>query len=203
MRAVTAAARLTENRHTLTHEHWIFGYGSLIWRPDFAFLERRRATIRGWRRRFWQASPDHRGVPEAPGRVVTLVREAGAVCQGMAFLPEPAVLRDTMAALDLREQNGYELVPLELEFDDGDRSNGVTYIAGPDNPSFVGPDELGAMVRQIASAHGPSGSNREYVLKLADALDELGIEDDEVRRLEIALRVTEPHAGREAGGEAL
>ncbi|MDX5329335.1 MAG: gamma-glutamylcyclotransferase, partial [Marinobacter sp.] len=70
---------------------WLFGYGSLIYKVDFPFLEQRPASIRGWARRFWQGSHDHRGTPEAPGRVVTLIEQPGAVCRGMAFRVSPNV----------------------------------------------------------------------------------------------------------------
>lgn len=166
---------------------WLFGYGSLIWRPDFAFAERRRAAVRGWRRRFWQASPDHRGVPDAPGRVVTLVEEAHARCYGVAFLVEAAHRETVMSTLDHREKNGYERVSLTLEFDDGQRVQGVTYVAGPGNPSFVGPAPLDEMAAQIALAAGPSGPNLEYLLRLADSLDALEVHDEEVHGLRAAL----------------
>ena len=64
---------------------WLFGYGSLIWRPASPFVERRPASARGYARRFWQGSTDHRGVPEAPGRVVTLLPSAGDRCEGVAY----------------------------------------------------------------------------------------------------------------------
>ncbi|MGR8921300.1 MAG: gamma-glutamylcyclotransferase [Gammaproteobacteria bacterium] len=166
---------------------WIFGYGSLIWRPDFTYLESRRAAVGGWRRRFWQASPDHRGVPEAPGRVVTLVSDAGARCVGMAFRPRPQDWSAIIAALDVREQNGYDIVDVEMHFDDGSAVRGITYVAGPDNPSFVGPAPLEEMVAQIAAASGPSGPNREYLHRLAETLAELDVHDEEVHGLHAAL----------------
>ena len=68
---------------------WLFGYGSLIFKPDFPFLAQRTAYIGGWIRRFWQGSHDRRGTEAAPGRVVTLVPQPDAVCHGMAFLVTP------------------------------------------------------------------------------------------------------------------
>ena len=166
---------------------WIFGYGSLIWRPAFAYEFSRKAALRGWCRRFWQASPDHRGIPAAPGRVVTLVPDAAATCWGMAFRAPAAQWGDIVAELDYRERNGYTRMAVELEFEDGERTTAITYVATSDNPSFVGPAPLPAMVQQIACAVGPSGSNREYLTRLAETLRALDIDDDEVQELHAAL----------------
>ncbi|MCZ6895267.1 MAG: gamma-glutamylcyclotransferase [Gammaproteobacteria bacterium] len=166
---------------------WIFGYGSLIWRPAFPFKDRRKAVVRGWRRRVWQASPDPRGVPEAPGRVVTLVEETGAVCWGMAFLLDEGDRRQVMSELDLREKNGYEPINVDLEFDDGSVRHGLTYVAGQENPSFVGPAPMQEMIAQIANAIGPSGPNVEYLTRLADTLDGMDVYDEEVHGLREAL----------------
>jgi len=92
-------------RHSLDPHQpvWLFGYGSLIYKADFPFLERRPATIRDWARRFWQGSHDHRGTPDRPGRVVTLIQTPGALCTGMAYRITP----DVFEHLDHREKNGY------------------------------------------------------------------------------------------------
>ncbi len=174
----------TTNESTMT---WIFGYGSLIWRPAFPYERSRKAALRGWRRRFWQASPDHRGIPEAPGRVVTLVEDAEAICWGLAFSAPLAQWQAIVAELDHRERNGYTRMPVELEFEDGERITAITYVAGPDNPSFVGPAPVPAMIQQISHAVGPSGSNREYLMRLAEYLHALDIHDDEVHALHAAL----------------
>jgi cation transport protein ChaC len=159
---------------------WLFGYGSLIYKADFPFLDRRPASIAGWTRRFWQGSHDHRGTPDAPGRVATLVPDTGAVCHGMAYLVTP----EEFAHLDYREKNGYLRVATCITFDDGNAAEGLVYIAAGDNAAFLGAAPERTIAAQIASAAGPSGPNRDYLLALAQALREMGKPDDHVFALE-------------------
>ncbi len=161
---------------------WIFGYGSLIWRPDFPHREARVADLAGWARRFWQGSTDHRGVPGAPGRVVTLVPDAG-LCRGMAYLVEAAERDAVIARLDHREKGGYRMVEAELVFAPGEAAPGVTYLATPDNHNYLGPAPLDAIAAQVRASHGPSGANIDYVLRLAEALRAIGADDDHVFEL--------------------
>jgi glutathione-specific gamma-glutamylcyclotransferase len=184
-------ARLTESRNSTspgetTSSVWVFGYGSLIWRPDFPFAKRKPARITGWSRRFWQGSHDHRGIPEAPGRVVTLIPEPSAHCDGVAYLIDHAVFDH----LDHREKNGYERNDVELMFADH-TTRGVVYIAHRDNHAFLGPAPVDAIARQILTSRGPSGSNVEYLYELAVALRELDADDEHVFELEARVKLLE------------
>ena len=168
-----------------TGSTWIFGYGSLVWRPDIPFVEQRPAWVDGWARRFWQASPDHRGVPEQPGRVVTMLRWPTNRCWGRAYRLPDAEREAILGRLDHREKAGYQREELPLCGVEGQVfAHGLTWVATPSNPNYLGLASLEAMASQIDAAHGPSGSNREYVLKLAAALREIGVEDDQTFELE-------------------
>lgn len=162
---------------------WIFGYGSLIWRADFPYAESRPAFIRGWARRFWQASTDHRGVPGAPGRVVTLIEENGVECWGRAYRLEPRLEAEVLAHLDHREKGGYERVRLPIHFGDDERIEGLMYHATPANPNWLGDAPPETIARQVLGSHGPSGSNLEYLLRLRQALADLGASDVHVEEL--------------------
>lgn len=172
----------------MQHPTWIFGYGSLIWRPSFPFEERRPASIDGWARRFWQGSTDHRGVPGAPGRVVTLVRAEGARCRGVAYRVADRHRDDVLAHLDHREKGGYARHEVALRLDDERASAcALVYVATESNPEYLGPAPNDAIAAQIKASHGPSGSNVEYVRRLAEALRALGDDDDHVFAIERAL----------------
>ncbi len=164
---------------------WVFGYGSLIYKVDFPVLERAIATIEGWERRFWQGSHDHRGTPDAPGRVLTLVPSPGAICRGVAWRVEHSVYEH----LDHREKNGYARHRVEMRLEGKvEPVEGTFYVAEKNNPAFLGPEPAEAMARHIASSSGPSGSNSDYLLRLAKALREIDAEDDHVFDLEHRVR---------------
>ena len=164
---------------TIDQATWVFGYGSLIWKQDFPYLESRPGRITAWARRFWQGSHDHRGLEHDPGRVVTLVAAPGEHCDGRAFLVEPEVFEH----LDHREKNGYERIAVEISFESGS-VNGVVYRACENNVAFLGPAPPEEMAVRINRCVGPSGSNREYVFELARALREMGVEDEHVFEVE-------------------
>jgi len=170
-------------------ELWIFGYGSLIWRPDFAFAETRLGYVSGWSRRFWQGSVDHRGVPEAPGRVVTLAPEPEALCWGLAYRVEVDRYDEALGLLDQRESGGFDRVDVQVILRDHGRDpvSAITYVAPASNPNYLGPAPMAAIAEQVRRSHGPSGANSEYALRLAEALRELGVDDDHV--FELAARL--------------
>lgn len=167
----------------------MFGYGSLIYKVDFPYLERRIASITGWQRRFWQGSHDHRGTPESPGRVVTLVPERDRVCRGVAYRVDHSVFEH----LDFREKNGYQRFPARMALENpSEQVEGVLYVADQHNSAFLGPAPMVQLANHIAESEGPSGSNRDYVLQLAQALEELGDDDAHVRELAALLAAMGP-----------
>jgi cation transport regulator ChaC len=183
MHDTTAANRVRQDFSGVASV-WLFGYGSLIYKVDFPYLERRPARIYGWSRRLWQGSHDHRGTPRQPGRVATLVPEADAVCVGMAYRVTP----ETFEFLDFREKNGYLRSAVTLHFADGQAVEGLVYIAMADNAAWLGPADDVAIAHHVVASSGPSGSNADYVFDLATALRELDAEDPHVFAVEAHLR---------------
>ena len=171
---------------------WIFGYGSLIWKPDFPFLEKLEGYVSGWARRFYQGSCDHRGVPGAPGRVVTLVESGGQTCWGMAYRIAEEHQKKVLAQLDYREKGGYQQRFLDFhpkpDLQGEAPAQVLTYWASQSNPMYLGKAPVAEMAQQIATAHGPSGPNWEYLFHLHEALGIMGVQDRHVQALTKAVR---------------
>ncbi len=170
-------------------EIWLFGYGSLIYKVDFPIIQQSPAFISGWKRRFWQGSHDHRGTPENPGRVATLIEAPGEQCFGMAY----QVTEEEFEHLDHREKNGYLRYAVDIHLLDKEQQQtsikrGLVYIAPTDNEAFLGSASELEIANHISRSKGPSGDNSEYVFLLAKALKEMGVEDPHLYSIEGYLR---------------
>uniref|UniRef100_A0A8C2TS31 Gamma-glutamylcyclotransferase n=1 Tax=Coturnix japonica TaxID=93934 RepID=A0A8C2TS31_COTJA len=145
---------------------WIFGYGSLVWRPGFEFTSRKVGFIRGYSRRFWQGDTFHRGSERAPGRVVTLLEDCGvsrAAGQVAASLQYLNVREAVLGGYDTKLVSFH---PQDKEA--GEPIQALVYIATPQNPSYLGPASEEDIAAQIIVSSGCAGHNVEYLLRLAD-----------------------------------
>jgi len=164
----------------MDNSYWVFAYGSLIFRVDFPFYETVAASVEGWQRRFWQGSHDHRGTPENPGRVLTLVPRPGELCRGLAYRVSESVFEH----LDYREKNGYVRVKAPLSLNGKRSEPGIIYVADEDNHAYLGEANIAVIAEQINRTEGPSGTNKDYVFLLAKALRDLSINDPHVFEIE-------------------
>ncbi len=158
---------------------WVFGYGSLMWRPGFAHVEAVPAHLHGWHRSLCVYSYVHRGTPERPGLVLGLDR--GGSCRGVAFRVEAAQREETMAYLRGREQVTmvYREVTPRLRLTDGSGRvvNGVAYVVDRAHPQYAGVLPLERVVDMVSQSEGQSGINRDYVVNTQKHLADLGIHD--------------------------
>ncbi|KAH8245736.1 hypothetical protein KR038_002996 [Drosophila bunnanda] len=190
---------------------WIFGYGSLVWKADFPYIDRRRGFVWGFKRRFYQHSIDHRGIPERPGRVVTLLPGDPGQDRvyGVAYRIAASQKGAVLDHLDYREKNGYERCSLEFhEYPSKPEPKPIQvimYVATQANDSYAGNVwEVASIAKQIFSSAGPSGPNREYLFNLAKAMDQLfpGAVDEHLEELVVNVKrhITEdePHLLRQA-----
>jgi cation transport protein ChaC len=174
------------------HDLWVFAYGSLMWRPGFAYEEARRARLTGYRRCFCIFSVHHRGTPERVGMVLGLDR--GGVCEGVAYRIAAADVTATKAYLRAREQvSGVyreALLPIELEHPAGEVAAtapvevmGLGYIVEPAHPAYAGRLPLRLQARLIRAGRGISGANLDYLVSTVRHLIDLGIRERELERL--------------------
>ncbi len=167
---------------------WVFGYGSLMWRPGFPYAERRKATLRGWRRRLCIYSHHYRGTPQRPGLILGL--DQGGVCAGVAFRVDAALWEPTIRYLREREQVTAVYVeriePITLET--GERVAALAYVADRLHPQYAGRLDPAAMLDLVRAAEGSCGRNADYVTETYDHLVAIGVRDRELEWLSANLR---------------
>lgn len=165
-------------------QFWIFGYGSLMWRPGFAFRRSELARIHGYHRSLCVYSHVHRGSPEQPGLVLGLDR--GGSCQGVAFEVEPGMWTDTIAYLRAREQ--VTSVYLERRktvtlIDSSRKIEAVTYVVDRAHRQYAGVLDDDALERHVRLGTGISGHCTDYVMSTLAHLREMKIHDPALERL--------------------
>ncbi len=179
---------------------WIFGYGSLMWRPGFEFEEAVPARLRGYRRCFCVYSTNHRGTGRRPGLVLGLDR--GGVCDGVAFRVAAAHAKATSTYLRAREQvHGVyreTFVPVTLHEEKRREVLAQAYIVERAHPSYTGTLALRVQAHLIRGARGLSGANLDYLVNTLSRLRSLEIDEPEMRHL---MTLIGPHFARGAGDE--
>ena len=156
---------------------WVFGYGSLMWRPGFDFEERTLATVRGYRRALCVYSHVHRGTPERPGLVLGLDR--GGSCKGVAFRVSAARAGATIAYLRAREQVTmvYRELCLRAVLADGRKVDVLSYAVDRRHTQYAGALDLPELERFVGQGVGVSGANPDYVRQTYQHMTEIGITD--------------------------
>jgi cation transport protein ChaC len=174
-------------------DFWVFGYGSLMWRPGFAFVEAFPAHLEGEQRAFCVESRVYRGTPEKPGLVLGLDR--GGSCRGMAFHVAAADREPVLAYLRARElvTNSYLEVErqVRLERPQRDYVRAITYVVDRAHPQYAGQLSREAVLAQVRDSVGQAGTNRDYVLATAEHLAGLGFDDPQLAWLAAQLAAGE------------
>jgi len=174
---------------------WIFGYGSLIWKPGFEHVERMPARMIGLHRSLCVYSFVHRGTPEKPGLVLGLDR--GGACRGIAYRVTAKKRAATLAYLREREQaTSVYLERVRTAWLAGNPEkpvNAVCYIVDRSHQQYAGRLSITEQVHIVRQGHGGSGNNREYVLETVNALEALGMRDKELHLLAERLKGASDH----------
>ncbi len=161
---------------------WVFGYGSLIWNPEFQVAEHHIARLSDWRRSFCMRSIHHRGSVTAPGLVLALDASPGASCDGVAFRVAPGAEADTLHLLREREliSSAYLERHLTVTLANGAQVTALAFVIDPEHEQYCGGLQLEDQAQIIANAEGGRGHNRNYLNATATHLAQLGIEDPDL-----------------------
>jgi glutathione-specific gamma-glutamylcyclotransferase len=165
-----------------TGDLWVFGYGSLMWRPGFAYLERVPARLVGLHRALCVFSFVHRGTPERPGLVLGLDR--GGMCRGIAYRVAATARAATIDYLRSREQvtSVYLEIMRQIELEEPARRRvrALCYTVDKSHVQYAGRLTLAESLHHVRQGHGSSGANRDYVLETVRALEALGYRESDL-----------------------
>lgn len=166
---------------------WVFGYASLIWRPEFDYVENRRCEIQGYHRSLCLWSSVNRGTPERPGLVFGLA-ESGH-CEGAVYKLPNEDLLNTMRRLWKREMPNSSYIPMWLDCETSEGTvKALAFVMDPDDYSYVGDLSPEETLHVVLGATGIYGPCTEYVVETADALKEANIDDPELYHLADLIR---------------
>ncbi len=162
---------------------WVFGYGSLMWRPGFNFVERVPARLNGFQRDMCLISIHYRGTKEKPGMVCGL--SPGGVCDGLAFKVAPADVEQVISYLDDRELISYIYIPrhLPLQLQDGSTVIARAYVADSEHEQFAGTWPEDKKIAHVKQGIGSEGSSIEYLANIISHLHDLKIRDENLEAL--------------------
>jgi cation transport protein ChaC len=173
---------------------WVFGYGSLMWRPGFDFIEQAPARLIGEHRALCVYSFDHRGTPEKPGLVLGLDR--GGACRGIAFRVAASRRETTIAYLREREQTTHVYREVTrsvwLQNEARQRVSAMAYVVDRGHVQYAGRLTLAEQARCVRQGHGRSGNNRDYVLSTVKSIEAQGLRDRQLHELAALLRDDAP-----------
>jgi len=185
---------------------WVFGYGSLMWRPGFEFIEQVPARLIGEHRALCVYSFDHRGTPEKPGLVLGLDR--GGACRGVAFRVAASRRNDTVDYLRGREQTTHVyrevMRSVWLENETRQRVSALAYVVDRGHVQYAGRLSLPEQLRYVQHGHGRSGNNRDYVLATVKSIEAQGFRDEQLHQLALMLHddtSLHPHPPRDSEGK--
>jgi glutathione-specific gamma-glutamylcyclotransferase len=158
-------------------EFWVFGYGSLMWRPGFDYIDAEHARLHGYHRALCVRSHVHRGTPERPGLVLGLDR--GGSCLGIAFRIAPERAGDVTDYLRARElvTHVYKERKARLMLKSGRQVSALAYVVDRDHAQYAGGLSAADAVAQISGAVGVSGANEDYVINTVNHLRQMNIRD--------------------------
>lgn len=161
---------------------WVFGYASLIWRPEFESAEQRPARVHGWHRALEMRSRINRGTPDFPGLVFALV--GGGSCQGMVYRIARERVEDELPRLWAREMPNSVYDPrwLACRTEQGDVT-ALAFTLSRASPNYTGPMDDDHLVQVFKRASGRYGTTLAYLLETANALRSHGIRDKKIERL--------------------